>query len=392
MIAPFASTESQLRDWREGQTPAERLCADILRLEGFEELDPQLPGGGPDGGKDILCSKGGVRFVAAAHFPQSEVSFAASKKKFKSDLDGSLKHDRQGFIFLTNQQLSPSERKELEESASAAQRLCLIYHRERIRVVLDSPVGYGLRLQHLGIPLTPEEQLAYFASSGNDVSVALRTNTDAIHELGRRIAKLGSLQTHLAIQTVAAVTAVVEGNAVDLDKIEERIGTLDEAEPESGLLSSRLSPEFIRYVHRLMLFGSQIGGNFRGSQVWLIDPTKTFTAGYEPPPWDQVPRLVSKLTRDWNQSFAKIFRASEEEQLHAIAKFFHSLIAIHPFLDGNGRAARQLLALQCRELMQLSEDITLDTGVPYYRALREADDGDLSEMIELIERAVAFVR
>jgi hypothetical protein len=107
-----------LREWDKQSTAAERLCADLLRLEGFEGVDPQSPIGGPDGGKDLLCEKGGVTFVAACYFPHEQLVFSASRNKFAADLGSSLKHKRDGFIFMTNQQLSPGERTELEKAAA----------------------------------------------------------------------------------------------------------------------------------------------------------------------------------------------------------------------------------------------------------------------------------
>ena len=40
---PRPSTESQLREWRQGQVGAERLAAALLHLDGFVEIDPQAP-------------------------------------------------------------------------------------------------------------------------------------------------------------------------------------------------------------------------------------------------------------------------------------------------------------------------------------------------------------
>ena len=45
--------------WRSGPTQAERLAAALLRLEGYSDVGPQAPLGGPDGRADILCSRGG---------------------------------------------------------------------------------------------------------------------------------------------------------------------------------------------------------------------------------------------------------------------------------------------------------------------------------------------
>jgi hypothetical protein len=94
-------TELRLSFWRDGSTKAERLAAAALRLSGYEEIDPQSPLGGPDGKKDVLCTKGGLTWVAAVHFPVGPMSFSTTKKKFKSDLAGAPAGP-QGFVFVTN--------------------------------------------------------------------------------------------------------------------------------------------------------------------------------------------------------------------------------------------------------------------------------------------------
>jgi hypothetical protein len=63
-----ASTENVLHDWRNGQTQAERLCAALMHLDGFESVDPQHPLGGPDETKDILAMKANKKWVGAAYF------------------------------------------------------------------------------------------------------------------------------------------------------------------------------------------------------------------------------------------------------------------------------------------------------------------------------------
>ena len=79
-------TELRLSFWRDGSTNAERLAAASLRLSGYEEIDPQSPLGGPDGRKDILCTKGGLTWVGAVYFPNGPTRFSAIKKKFQADL------------------------------------------------------------------------------------------------------------------------------------------------------------------------------------------------------------------------------------------------------------------------------------------------------------------
>jgi hypothetical protein len=53
---PEISTSTVLRDWDKQSTASERLCAEILRLEGFENVDPQSPMGGTELEKDAARS------------------------------------------------------------------------------------------------------------------------------------------------------------------------------------------------------------------------------------------------------------------------------------------------------------------------------------------------
>lgn len=70
------------------------------------------------------------------------------------------------------------------------------------------------------------------------------------------------------------------------------------------------------------------------------------------------------------------------------AYLHHRFVAIHPFIDGNGRVARLLGNLY---LMQNGyPPIVLDqkNRQAYYQALREADNGDLSSFTRFIARAI----
>ena len=151
-----ASTDTTLWDWRYGQTQAERLCADLLQIEGFSDIDPQCPLGGRDGRKDILCIRDGQKWVGAAYFPPTRSDFVVVKDKFVHDFMGVGRHNADAFVFLTNQRLTPGERAELVGVADP--KPAEVYHQERIRSVLDSPKGYGMRLEYLRIPMTEEEQ------------------------------------------------------------------------------------------------------------------------------------------------------------------------------------------------------------------------------------------
>lgn len=80
------TTESALRDWRHGSTQAERLCAALLHIDGYQDVDPQHPLGGPDALKDVICRRNDVLWTAAVFFPSTVQTFAKVKRKFTSDV------------------------------------------------------------------------------------------------------------------------------------------------------------------------------------------------------------------------------------------------------------------------------------------------------------------
>jgi hypothetical protein len=130
--------------------------------EKFESVDPSHPLGGRDGIKDIICKKGGSKFIAACYFPRGQQTFGIIKKKFSDDLEGVLKNGADGIAFITNQELTLSEREELSELIKDKE--VEIYHLERIAAILGQPVNYGIRLAYLDIEMSIEEQLSYTAS------------------------------------------------------------------------------------------------------------------------------------------------------------------------------------------------------------------------------------
>ncbi|NTU85724.1 MAG: Fic family protein [Chloroflexales bacterium] len=122
----------------------------------------------------------------------------------------------------------------------------------------------------------------------------------------------------------------------------------------------------------------------------LVESAGAYRAGavfisgseYRPPHHSQVPGLM----RDWfawvagdGLAYAPILRAALAHEM---------LLAIHPFLDGNGRTARLVLNLQ---LMQSGYPVTLllrGWRATYIRALEQAHHGQYNPLINVIGRAV----
>jgi hypothetical protein len=134
-------TWHRLREWTNGQAPSERLAAQLLLADGFSEVKPSHPLGGPDGGKDALATKDGKEWVMAVYFPRGKQSFSKVRRKFRKDHQGTVSHDIGGLVFVTNQELTLSQRAELCNSVSTAVEL---YDLERITTLLDQPAMYGV--------------------------------------------------------------------------------------------------------------------------------------------------------------------------------------------------------------------------------------------------------
>jgi hypothetical protein len=115
--------------------------------------------------EDGTCVFGAVGFQNSVTDSSTDKRNAA--KKFKEDLQAAIleKPDLKFFVFFTNVDLTPGEVDELRsEAAKNGVAEVDIYWRERIRNILDSPVGLGLRYQYLKLPLSAEEQAAFFNS------------------------------------------------------------------------------------------------------------------------------------------------------------------------------------------------------------------------------------
>ena len=156
---------TRLLDWTQGHTDAENLAAKILDLSGYEDIDPAHPRGGPDGKKDILCTKENILWVGAVYFPVKPQSFSRIKNKFKVDLPGVKANRALGIVFITNQEVTVGQREVLVQLASNTGVKCDIIHFDRLVTILEKPEAWGLRLEYLDIKTTTEEFLAYHAWS-----------------------------------------------------------------------------------------------------------------------------------------------------------------------------------------------------------------------------------
>jgi hypothetical protein len=148
-------TWHRLRNWTNGQSPSERLAAQILLSEGYTELDPSHPLGGQDGSKDAMARKDGTQWVMAVYFPRGQKDFSSIKRKFLEDLSRVEANDANAIAFVTNQEVTLGERKALKEAAGSVP--IELYHLERVTAILDKPEMAGVRKQFLRIDFSGTE-------------------------------------------------------------------------------------------------------------------------------------------------------------------------------------------------------------------------------------------
>ena len=382
-----SDTELRLSFWRDGQTKSERLAAAALRLSGFEEIDPQSPLGGPDGKKDIVCKKGGVSWVGAVYFPTAPRSFKTIKGKFLSDLQG-MPAVHKGFAFVTNQNLTPKQRESLEKEATTLRKEVVILHLQRLQNLLDSPLGYGTRIQYLKIPMTIEEQLSWASDSDTQTAKALADNTRELFALRASIERMRAGQENIRVAQEDIVQTLglnVATSAVTPDLIS--VSSFIKSD-ELAAFSITISSATILAYHRLTCFDlpTRTIGQFRSGDVWLGNMDGVKVDHIQPPPSDQVPSLLVELCDNW-QSEYKALR-TKKLKLTAIAKFHAKFLGIHPFLDGNGRVARAILMQQCVDLFGKADMSLMQKGREYYAALKLADKEDYEKLTALIEPIV----
>lgn len=185
MTDRWDETWHRLREWTNGQGPAERLAAQILLSEGFTSLDPSHPLGGRDGGKDAVAIKDGARWVMAAYFPRGQQSFGDIRDKFVGDHAGVAANDARGIAFVTNQEITVSERRQLAELVSPTP--VEIFHIERITAILDQPAMHPVREQFLQISI-PAAVADESSSADDALLIGAQELEENIEDLRRRVA------------------------------------------------------------------------------------------------------------------------------------------------------------------------------------------------------------
>lgn len=389
----MTETEYKLLNWRGDSLNAERMCADILIMQDFESVDPQSPLGGPDGTKDIICKKSRRTYLAAVYFAPLPKTFRSIKSKFQGDYKGVKKNNVEGIIFMTNQKLTPSNKKALQSIATKDSVNCIIYDNEAIRGLLDSSLGLPIRLSHLKIKLSEEDQISFFSKQQNRLPQLFDTYSKGIISiLSAKIdeccdtkaidkSKLDNIYA-FAQQTIA----FIQDTSKKTDK-----KNLDFPK-ELEISIQNLNSESLKYIHKAIMFesGSKDIGVFRTHTIWVGSPNSSLEkASFVPPKPELVPKLTEELLEGWRKNYPEILVAKKKTiKIQRIVKFHNDFLSIHPFLDGNGRVARFLLNQQASELLNITDQVIIEDRPSYYDALNEGQQGNLKPLEKIVTIAI----
>ncbi|WP_051935458.1 Fic family protein [Deinococcus sp. YIM 77859] len=144
-----------------------------------------------------------------------------------------------------------------------------------------------------------------------------------------------------------------------------------------------LSEDDVLALHRTILTGIQSddAGVYRRDRVRVVGSSRIF-----PNPL-KVPDLMGELIADLNT------QASEVHPVILAARAHYGLVAVHPFIDGNGRTARLLMNLLLIRAGYPPALIPVTGRAEYYAALEEANGGNLAPFEALVTgRVLASVR
>ena len=141
--------------------------------------------------------------------------------------------------------------------------------------------------------------------------------------------------------------------------------------------SEPISPFHVRQIHKLVLtrIDDESAGTYRNTQVRIGG-----AAHIPPESW-----LVAQQMDGWGQWLTDNTGAHPVE---LAAQAHHRMVAIHPFIDGNGRTARLVMNLILMRAGYPPTVILRTNRQQYYRVLSEADTGKAEPLVNFVGRAV----
>jgi Fic family protein len=139
-----------------------------------------------------------------------------------------------------------------------------------------------------------------------------------------------------------------------------------------------LSAFHVRQIHKLVLsrIDDENAGQYRRTQVRIAG------ARHIPPESWEIPQQM----QDWER-----WLRQAEQELHPVvlaAQAHHRLVAIHPFIDGNGRTARLVMNLILFRYGYPPTVILKSDRRQYYQVLMQTDAGQMAPLANFVGKAV----
>ncbi len=277
------------------------------------------------------------------------------------------------------------------------------------RYVVSTTLGEAVRafVPHALPPSKPPLALDGYAQANREAELAL-ARLSGVSGLVPSVDWL----LYSAIRKEALLTSQIEGTQATLtDLLDDEAGfavrnTDDVEEVTNYLRAFRAVQEQLRNpaglplsvrllcdAHRLLLDGARGAGKqpgeLRRSQNW-IGGTRPGNAVFVPPPAEQVPTLLADVERFIHDAPNPLPPLVKTALIHA------QFETIHPFLDGNGRIGRLLIAallehwhLLPEPLMYLSSYLKQHQAEYYRRLSAIRTDGDWEGWVAFFLEAVA---
>ncbi len=277
------------------------------------------------------------------------------------------------------------------------------------RYVVSTTLGESVKA-FVPLPLPPQRP----ALDAEMFLVPTRTAELALARLSGVAGLVPSVEWLLysAIRKEALLTSQIEGTQATLtDLFDEEAGLPisngDDVEEVSNYLRAfrqvreqlhdpaglPISVRLLCDAHRLLLDGARGAGKqpgeLRRSQNW-IGGTRPGNAAFVPPPPDQVAPLLAELERFIHAQSPKLPALVRVALVHA------QFETIHPFLDGNGRIGRLLMAALMEQWGVLPEPLMYLSGylkqhqAEYYRRLSAVrTEGDWEGWVSFFLEGVA---
>jgi hypothetical protein len=227
----------------------ERMAADILNSLGYENVEPMAPAGGADAGRDIKYTDAGARAVAFVTLEKQ------IKAKFARDVARVSPGELAALSLFCNVQVTPDQKLEFVQTASAKGATLAIYDLERLRSLLETSLK-DIRRRYLHLDDAVSEEIR------SKVSTLLRfPDAEPL-----QTSTMSLLETMLVDQRPAKLFAIVKGhNPETLSSVPE-IGTaLADIQQSYYAFKGNANELFNTLMDRV---GRNVGVRF--SQGWRI--------------------------------------------------------------------------------------------------------------------------